>query len=350
MRIEWIRVNRCCCSLDGFLTFETEKGGHRNGERLVGPNPNFAILGVHSTMKQRRVLLGALLCVVIAASTGVEAQQVPAAVISDPAPDPTNPATLAWPDIPSHGAKVYAVIYEAAGAGPHPTVLLMPGFPGNEKNLDLAYSMRRAGWNVLQPYYRGSWGSGGAFSFTNALEDTQAVLEFVRNPENAKKYRVDAKRLVLIGHSFGGFVVAYVGARDPGIMAVGMIAASNFGPSTMRALAKDPQELHARFADNASRLAGTSPEALLEEVKKNLPNWNYLDYAPALKDRPILVLEADDRNLGDNRAMAAALRKLGNARVTEKHIAADHSFSEHRIAMQAIVVEWLQSLGAQKTK
>src|SRR5215472_7545477 len=80
------------------------------------------------------------------------AQTTPDAVVADPPRDPAYPATRAWPDIPSHGAKLYSVIYVASGAGPHPTVLLLHGFPGNEKNLDLAYSIRRAGWNVLVPF------------------------------------------------------------------------------------------------------------------------------------------------------------------------------------------------------
>jgi uncharacterized protein len=63
----------------------------------------------------------------------VAAQTVPDAVVSDPQGDPAYPATMAWPDIPSHGAKLYSVIYIASGAGPHPTVLLLHGFPGNEK-------------------------------------------------------------------------------------------------------------------------------------------------------------------------------------------------------------------------
>jgi hypothetical protein len=36
---------------------------------------------------------------------------------------------------------MYSVIYIASGAGPHPTVLMLHGFPGNEKNLDLAHSV-----------------------------------------------------------------------------------------------------------------------------------------------------------------------------------------------------------------
>jgi pimeloyl-ACP methyl ester carboxylesterase len=303
-------------------------------------------------MNHSTFLLVARLCLVLTTAAGsyLQAQQIPAAVVSDLAPDRENPASMEAPDVPSHGAKMYSVLYLAAGAGTHPTVVLMHGFPGNEQNMDLAYSIRRAGWNVLVPHCRGAWGSEGAYSFTHAIEDTQAAVQFLRDPENVKKYRIDPKRLVLIGHSLGGFLVAYATARDSEIMGVGMIAASNLGPSTMRAWARDPQEIQARFRDNASRLAGTTSERLLEEAKQNAASWNYLDYAPALKDRPVLIVEADDRNLSDNQALAAALRKLGNSRITETHMTTDHIFSDYRIALQGVVVEWLEGVVAQKAK
>ncbi len=299
-------------------------------------------------MNPRILLLIASLYLVVAASSF--AQKIPSAVVSDPPPDIANPASMAAPDVPSHGARMYAVLYLPSGAGAHPTVLLMSGFPGNEQDMDLAYSIRRAGWNVLVPHYRGSWGSEGAFSFTHAIEDTQAAVRFVRDPENVKKYRLDPKRIVLIGHSMGGFMVAYVTAHDAQILGVAMLAAANLGPSTMRALLLAPQELRQRFRANASRLAGTTPDSLLQEVKQNSASWNYLDYAAALKDRPVLIVEADDRNTSDNQTMAAALKKLGNSQVTETHIATDHTFSDHRIALQAAVVEWLQGIGTQKAK
>jgi pimeloyl-ACP methyl ester carboxylesterase len=275
---------------------------------------------------------------------------MPAAVVSDPAPDAANPASMEAPDVLSHGSRMYAVFYLASGAGAHPTVLLVHGFPGNEKDMDLAYSIRRAGWNVLVPFCRGSWGSEGTYSFTHAIEDAQAAVEFLRDGNNVKKYRIDPKQVVLIGHSVGGFVVSYVAARDPGILGVAMIAASNLGPSTMRALSRDPKELHERFRANASRLVGATAEALLEEVKQNAENWDYLNYAPALKDRPVLILEVDDRNTPDNQTLAAALKKVGNSRVTETHIATDHTLSDHRIALQGVVIEWLQSVAAQRAK
>jgi predicted alpha/beta-fold hydrolase len=85
------------------------------------------------------------------------AQQLPLAITTDPAPDSAFPASVEAPDILSHGARLNSVLYLASGGRPHPTVVLLHGFPGNEKNLDLAYAMRRAGWNALIPHYRGAW-------------------------------------------------------------------------------------------------------------------------------------------------------------------------------------------------
>ena len=295
-----------------------------------------------SAMTNRFLLCTAALAFgIFAYAPANTAQESPAAVIHDPAPDKAFPAKMEVPDIPSHGARLYALIYIAAGQGPHPTVLLMHGFPGNEQNMDLAQSMRRAGWNVAVPHYRGSWGSSGAFSFSNAIEDTQAALDFLRDPENAKKYGVDTKKIVLIGHSMGGFMVAYTGAHNPDVYAVGLISAWNIGAS----FAREPQVAsNAEFRADASRLAGTTPEALGAEAGRNIHQWNFLDYAPALKDHPILVVESDDGLTADDKSMADALRKSGDTRVAEQHIATDHAYSDHRIALQSVVVQWLNSL------
>ena len=96
------------------------------------------------------------------------------------------------------------LFYLAGGLGPHPTIVLLHGFPGNEQNLDLAQAIRRAGWNVLTMHYRGSWGSPGVFSIAHVLEDVDAAVAFVREPEVATKYGIDTRRIVLGGHSMGG--------------------------------------------------------------------------------------------------------------------------------------------------
>jgi pimeloyl-ACP methyl ester carboxylesterase len=296
-----------------------------------------------SKCKSHLLFCGLLLLGVASA----HARQVPSAIFTDPAPDKEFPADVAAPDVMSHGARMNAVLYIASGRGPHPVVILVPGFPGNEKNLDLAYSLRRAGWNTLLAHFRGSWGSEGVFSFSNAIEDMQASMQFLRDAENAKKYRMDPKKIVLIGHSMGGFMAACAAARDPEIAGLAMIAAWNIG-ATMTG----PRETHRIEAIPAasSRLPGTTPAGLQAEAEANAAKWNYLDYAEALKNRPVLILEAHDRNLSYNKDMKAALQKAGSTRVTEIYMDTDHSFSDHRIALQAAVLQWLQTALPPTTK
>jgi len=111
---------------------------------------------------------------------------LPAALTTDPPADAKYPARSQVLHIPSGGVTINGLAYLASGPGPHPTVVLLHGLPGNEKNLDLAQVIRRAGWNAVTFNYRGSWGSPGAFSFSNVLEDTKAVLAYVREPANAQ--------------------------------------------------------------------------------------------------------------------------------------------------------------------
>src|SRR6202043_886848 len=163
------------------------------------------------------------------------------------------PAAMESFQIPSHGAMLNALAYVAEGAGPHPTVLMLHGFPGNEKNLDLAYSIRRAGWNVLVPFDRGAWGSGGAFSFTHTLEDAQAPIPFLLHAGNVKKSRTDPTHIVPSGHSMGGFVAGYATAHEPKVFGAALSSAGNLGPASARQRANDP-EFWDRWNDNASRL------------------------------------------------------------------------------------------------
>ena len=131
----------------------------------------------------------------------------PDAVTTDPDPvDTAHPPSTRVVQIPSGGVRLNGVLYLAQGRGGHPTVVFLHGFPGDEKNLDLAQAVRRAGLNALVFYYRGAWGSPGTYSYSHVLEDVNAVLAWLREPRTADSMRVDSRRLILVGHSLGGFV------------------------------------------------------------------------------------------------------------------------------------------------
>lgn len=111
----------------------------------------------------------------VLSAASASAQSVPAAVFTDPPPNAAHPAGMAVLHIPSHGVLINGIVYQPSGAGSHPTLVICHGLPGNEKNLDLAQAVRRAGWNAVTFNYRGSWGSPGVYPFAQNLEDTDAV-------------------------------------------------------------------------------------------------------------------------------------------------------------------------------
>ncbi len=271
------------------------------------------------------------------------AQSIPAAVGSDPAPDAQHPARSAVIHIPSGGVEINGLVYVASGVGAHPTLVLCHGLPGNEKNLDLAQAVRRAGWDVVTFNYRGSWGSPGVFSFAHTLEDTAAVLTYVRTPEHAHALGIDAARIVLAGHSMGGWVTAETAARDPALAGAIMISAWDPGARP----AADPSaraKLAAGMAENYETLSGTSPNAMADELIAHGAAWSFLPLAAKLTGMPLLVLTSDDGNGPDDMALVTAVQKLGGHQVSQAHAATDHSWSDHRIALEALVVNWLVAL------
>jgi uncharacterized protein len=272
------------------------------------------------------------------------------ALAQDPAPDKANPASFETFQLPSHGSQLNAFVYVASGVGPHPTVILLHGFPGNERNLDLAQSIRRAGWNVLYFNYRGSWGSPGDFSFTHSIEDTQAAIAYLRDPAIAANLRSDPANIVLIGHSMGGFMARYAGAHDPAIQAVGLLSAADMSVDLVESMpvAKRPsaatQIATHLAAEGMAPLAGCTPESLAKEIIANADIWNTPNLAPGLASRPVLVITSEDGLAPSNDAFVAALHKAGATRVTTLHLATDHAYSDKRIALQQSVLNFLASL------
>ena len=287
---------------------------------------------------------------VLFASLHVSAQQLPAAITTDPEADKAYPAAMETFQIPSHGAMLNALAYIAEGAGPHPVVLLLHGFPGNEKNLDLAQAIRRDGWDVVYFDYRGSWGSPGDFSFTHSIEDTQSAIAYLRDPAHGKKLRSDPGYIVLIGHSMGGFMARYVGAQDPAIKAVGLISAADMGVDKMQSLKPGQEkEATARLAEHLAAegmapLAGCTPESLAKEVLANAAAWNVPALAPKFANRPMLVITSDDGLAPSNDAFVEALHKAGATDITTVHLTTDHSYSDQRIALEKAVLENLEYL------
>jgi pimeloyl-ACP methyl ester carboxylesterase len=249
--------------------------------------------------------------------------------------------------LPSHGADLLGVFYLAAGDAPHPTAVLLHGFPGYEQNLDLAQSLRAHGWNVLALHYRGSWGVKGDFSFTHSAEDADTEVSFVLDPANARKYRIDPRRVVVIGHSMGGFLAASAIAHNPHVAAAVLISAWNIGADMDRPSGKTPtlaDEAKSLAQDNdLLPLAGTSGETLAREIHDHSAALNFFNLASAIAPRPVFILTANDGLATMDNTLAENLRKAGDTHVEVKHWDTDHSYSGQRADLAATILTWLQA-------
>ncbi len=257
--------------------------------------------------------------------------------------------------IPSHGGFLNAFVYVAAGPGPHPVVVLLHGFPGNERNLDLAQDIRSAGWDVLYFDYRGSWGSPGDFSFTHGIEDTAAAVSYLRTPEMVGILRLDPSRIVLLGHSMGGFMAVQAAAADVGIMGVALISAADFGGRIPQPLSPEGEEAEVRALtasydrEGMEPLAGCTAEGLARELLANATQWSFAGKVEALKVRPLLIVSSEDAYGHGNEAFASALRRAGNNRVSTLHLPTDHAYSDQRGPLAGAVLRWLATLAPQAT-
>lgn len=277
------------------------------------------------------------------------APALPAALLSDTPRDPAHPSENAALRLNSKGSLINAVFYLASGTQPHPTVLLLHGLPGNEQNLDLAQSLRRAGYNVLTLHYRGSWGSGGTFGLSRSVEDGQVALDFLLDPVHVAGYHIDPRRVIVMGHSMGGFVAVRAAAADPRVAGIGLIApwdiADALAPLTVP-MADLPKTAAKMFDDVDGRLGSVTSLDIAKEILTDGKDWRLASSAGAIANRPILIVTAShdgaDSKAG-NLVQVLALTRAGRVRTVE--LDSDHGFSDHRIALQTEVLTWLKQNG-----
>src|SRR5271170_7512422 len=206
--------------------------------------------------------------------------------------DAQHPAAMVELAVPVAGTQMNGHIYLAAGAGPHATVLLLHGYPGYERSLDLAQFIRTAGVNVLFFHYRGTWGSGGLFSWKNSVEDVAAAIRFLTSPSVRARYRVDAERIVLAGHSLGAWLAIYVAASDPAVCAAVAMGLENMGADAkLYKVDKDERIAWLRYLQRTvgegRPIRARSAEFLLEELLEHADQFDLLPLATRLRDRPV---------------------------------------------------------------
>lgn len=256
----------------------------------------------------------------------------------------------AWPplmievSIPSHGELLTGTFYAAAGKGPHPTIVTLHAFPGYEKNLDLAQSLRRIGYNVLYFDYRGIWGGPANFSVASGYQDAASAITFVVDTENASELRIDRNNIILLGHSYGAVAALDVGAGNSDVRCVISLAPEDM--TLMVGSDEDRQGL-ARYTDNLRVVTGYSGQQLVDDLLAHRDEWAMTATVEALGDKPYLLIGGGlDSNFDASEVarVLAAGDAAGASAISAMVIEnGDHSFSATRIELTRKVAAWLES-------
>lgn len=157
------------------------------------------------------------------------------------------------------------------GKGPFPAVIIVHGggFTGGNKQMyvtPMFEPLSRAGFAWFSIDYR----LAPQYKFPAAVEDVDHAIEYVKS--HAAEYKVDTKRIALLGESAGGYLVSFVGTQKEPRLRVAAIV-SFYAPHNLMG------ELEMR------RQQGVEPSAIKDFL--GITEFDSAALARVRKDSPI---------------------------------------------------------------
>lgn len=228
----------------------------------------------------------------------------------------------------SDGHHLLGTFFLAPGDEPKPTVILLHGLPGIEKNYDLGLGLRERGWNSLLFHYRGCWGSSGSYDLRTLTHDVRHAIDEITN---GRYPLIDPDKIVLCGHSMGGWAAVVAGAQDERAKAVVALAAV----SDTSGWGFDEAAAEEQFTP---WLTDISPKQIVAQWQA-LPNAH--DVVAQISPRPLLIIHGTADTavpLNHSEMLAEKAQEPVEFHILE---GADHGFSWQRPQLIAMIGDWL---------
>ena len=264
--------------------------------------------------------------------------------------------------IDRNGVLLKGKFHAAEGTEFFPTVLLLQGFPGNETDvMGLGKLLSQSGINTLTFNYSGTFQSQGKSNFNNTQMDIKAAYEFLYNPENIKKFRIDTAFIFLGGWSYGGGMAVTYAIKHPEIKSVFTLAGVDWGEYYEEYL-RNP-EFKKMIDATMSKLASSTEqirleiEAMPDEITKGgiikLDSAYFLrKSAPKLVKKDILIVGGwDDPQATVDQFILPLYRALKKEKAQNVQITAfqdNHFFSKSRAELAMVIIKWIKTAPERK--
>lgn len=259
----------------------------------------------------------------------------------------SNPVSI---DLRNNGLKLDAKIYVAEKSNKAPSVILLHGFPGNQSSpLGLAERLNSAGFNILVFNYQGSYLSEGNFSFDNSIDNVSAAFNFLTDPENQTKYKIDTSKIVVCGYSFGGTIAIESAMYNNKIRYLISIANDDHSVSIKKA-ATDLE-----FRENYRKFVGGSFEpsgpfrgdlkALMDYNIQNVDRYDLVKNAEKLKSKKNLFIVGWQDNTSlieiNTLPLYRKLMQINKVNTSIKGFESDHQFNNVIDELSKTITNWI---------
>ncbi len=222
-----------------------------------------------------------------------------------------------------------------------PAIIMMHGFPGYEKWIEVAQALRRIGFVTVISGFRGVWGCGGNYTLTGLASDARAHVDYCK--AHADELNIDPDRIYLFGHSMGGFTAMRLMAEGIDVKGVVLVA-----PCDMVEKYQSEKAAFMAMVEGSCPFftLGEKGGAVFEEECKAHPITWHLDELAKKADPslPVLIFGGSLDVLCPPSShidpMYSVLKQKGSD-VTYLLFESDHCFQNAKIGFAESLAEWL---------
>jgi dipeptidyl aminopeptidase/acylaminoacyl peptidase len=214
---------------------------------------------------------------------------------------------------------------------PQPAALFLHGFPGSEKNVDIARELLERGVASYRLHFRGAWGSEGTYSFSTLVEQARAGLDRL-----ASLPGVDPSRLALLGFSFGGWTALHLAGNEKRLKAVVAIAPVG---SEMGLWPAPEAEQRKRIAWLGRSLRTAAPGALYRDFAKAVRN----DPEPSVRriQAPLLLVHGTADEVVPCEVSKRLFAAANEPKALRLEPDAGHDFIDRREDLASFTAGWM---------
>lgn len=141
----------------------------------------------------------------------------------------------------------------------------------------------------MVPHHRGAWGSEGKYLISHCIEDARNLVGYAKSDTFCKRYNVDARNIVLLGHSMGANTALNAGKNIPDIR--GLILITPFYPT--RYLCEEKQKYLTTLLEEGKILQSDGSEHIFQDVEQHKDQMSFEKAFDKIKDRNILCLAGE---------------------------------------------------------